>query len=595
MRNTLDLCDANAISKVFERGCHFSLTQESVFAVMTPYLGTLQSMSKNTQMILNNNPTSGVASSSVTSNASSLSGSQVGVQPDSLSLSSLGTSGALVSRTTADGANVVGSPAVGSNSTTLTPGGTPQTPAQVNQSIADRLANQFTNTGTNDSLGGILNSKCIPCSLRINLKEQLNWKSLLENPLITILGTDLYKAFIKFYNDALSSLNTIIGMLKGTNNYVDICAFLKFLQDFVCVPDLERILAGLAALLIQLGLELSSMFDLVIQLIGPLLMPFLTALLDQVTKFLLAAIMPLQCIVNSIQVMLSKLNYSVLFQNMSTIEKGFQQAGSNIANMASKTAGAVSSAYDKLTGAQTTAQTVDQNNPTAVQVAQVNLVQAQKGYSQANQNQDLTAIDKAQAAMTSMMTGVKGALSSLINYLQRLVDNVNKFWNSLISEIMKLLQKFMGSGTGMLFSLQDKLAILQIVGMVTAIIKAIQNGLHCSDTSGIDTAISQIPSTPGLTIMKNNDGTFTFSNPGSPISNALSNISLNSPNSDGNTSQNSGSLIKSTGNPVLDSNISKTVTALTTPVKVTFKCSMQTTVANAEQVNTWITELNSIK
>jgi len=50
-------------------------------------------------------------------------------------------------------------------------------------------------------------------------------------------------------------------------------------------------------------------------------------------------------------------------------------------------------------------------------------------------------------------------------------------------------------------------------------------------------------------------------------------------------------LVKYTGNPVLDSSISKTVNALTTPVNVTFRCSLQTSVANAEQVNKWISEL----
>ena len=82
MSNTLDLCDANAITKVFDRGCNFSYTEGSVYAVMTPWLGTIQVMARNTQSILTNSNQlqTNLGNSNNTSNQSNLGGNQVSTQ-----------------------------------------------------------------------------------------------------------------------------------------------------------------------------------------------------------------------------------------------------------------------------------------------------------------------------------------------------------------------------------------------------------------------------------------------------------------------------------------------------------------------------------
>ena len=58
-------------------------------------------------------------------------------------------------------------------------------------------------------------------------------------------------------------------------------------------------------------------------------------------------------------------------------------------------------------------------------------------------------------------------------------------------------------------------------------------------------------------------------------------------------SQKLKSLIEFTGDPVLDSEITKTAELVTRQVNVTFKCPLNTSVAQIEQINQWIREVNA--
>jgi hypothetical protein len=59
------------------------------------------------------------------------------------------------------------------------------------------------------------------------------------------------------------------------------------------------------------------------------------------------------------------------------------------------------------------------------------------------------------------------------------------------------------------------------------------------------------------------------------------------------TRQRVKSLIELTGDPVLDTTIARAIDTITSPVKLQFRCPLQTSVADAEQVNRWIQELSS--
>jgi len=139
--------------------------------------------------------------------------------------------------------------------------------------------------------------------------------------------------------------------------------------------------------------------------------------------------------------------------------------------------------------------------------------------------------------MNSTMSALKSAIGRLLNYLNKIVDKMNAFWNMLVGEIIKLLQIFTGNGTGMLFSLQSKLEILQLVAMIKGLIQALTHPKPCNDKGNeIDILLNLIPISPGFTISKNLDGSYRILENSDPVTNVLQN-SQNSQQNSPNTSQ----------------------------------------------------------
>ena len=51
-----------------------------------------------------------------------------------------------------------------------------------------------------------------------------------------------WKQWLKNHYQNLLSL---INIFNGSDRYIDLCALLKFLKDFICIPDLARMLSVL--------------------------------------------------------------------------------------------------------------------------------------------------------------------------------------------------------------------------------------------------------------------------------------------------------------------------------------------------------------
>jgi hypothetical protein len=115
---------------------------------------------------------------------------------------------------------------------------------------------------TTVSLGNNFGSKlldmaknCIPCDLRLLSKFQLK-------PNINLLS--LFESHIL---DSLKSLNDIISLLNNADAYIDLCSLLNMLS-FMCIPDLQRMIAMLMAQFMLESMSLDGMIGILQALVA---------------------------------------------------------------------------------------------------------------------------------------------------------------------------------------------------------------------------------------------------------------------------------------------------------------------------------------
>lgn len=262
--------DCLNIIKAFERGAIYSPTQESVCAMMTP---VLQNMITTTQTYADN-------------------------LDNSLQLSNQ-----ISTATEAKDANSIPEK---------------QQPdfANTTRTNSPFITIPEENENKPDVLGTLFDSDCFPCDFRTDSMPELNFKTAIEanfNQFKDILFNHL-ETMVQQIQEALK-------LFEGWDKYPDICAFIKWIQDFVCVPDLARIISILMALLTRVSFDLfGGLFGLIAQLIIPLLFPFLTNLVNVLQEYILLIVRPIECIIESLQAIIRKLDYSVFFDNLPNLE-----------------------------------------------------------------------------------------------------------------------------------------------------------------------------------------------------------------------------------------------------------------------------------
>lgn len=590
------LQDSQIIAKTFEKGCNHSLTEESVYAMMTPQLTTMRSTS--------------VAVSRIAS--------------DNLTKSTLNV------RT-------------GEENPTVSVG---------NVNTDNKSDNFFSDVGNNfvpggDSLGGIFNSECIPCGLRINFTEELNAKFAVDTFWDRLEG---------MLAQMINQIQQLINMFKNLDKYIDLCAFLKFLKDFVCIPDLQKILGLLAAFMMRLALDLDLSFDLVLSLIAPLFMPFFSGLVEQLNKYLLMIIRPINCIIDSIQNILGKLDYNVLFQNFQNVSISFGPKVGNPPNpvnvnmggripvidqtysagntvtvndpngkvpidnrgrvvewqlskpfdvQRNKEQAAIDKAAKNLQAVRKSAQEVNGKDPGAVATYRQRELQAKQEYADTLRERNLSEIGEASQKVEQFQSNIKGAFFSVINYLRLAATQLDDFITGIMDEFKKIVDEFLGGNGRSTFLLNQKLEILQLVGFITAVIKALKKTPDCEEGKEVETYLNQLPVSPGMRVWTDDNGSIHIEEDDEDLSPAIKDLIKDrakgeiplsiDPNASGNdkTRQTLNSLIEFTGDPVLDTSISRAVDSLSTRARAVFKCPLQTSVAQAEQVNKWISELET--
>lgn len=137
--------------------------------------------------------------------------------------------------------------------------------------------------------------ECVPCDFRLIHNIDLN----VASSLISALKADV--------KSRLSVLDDLLDLLHNIDIYGDFCQMASFL-NFMCVPDLQRMLVVLMSMLTDFSTGLLNVAGLLQALLAPFFTPVLmsiNALLDQLVQLVLS---PLNCIITSIEENIRKLD-----------------------------------------------------------------------------------------------------------------------------------------------------------------------------------------------------------------------------------------------------------------------------------------------
>ena len=136
---------------------------------------------------------------------------------------------------------------------------------------------------------------CIPCGLRL--------ASFLEiHPNLNLLGT-----LEDFLKQQLSMLSDITGILNDFNTYGDFCKLLNMLS-FMCIPDLQRIIALLMALFMLKVPKLDGLIGMLQGLVVPIFAPILMSISSLLDQFVLLVVSPLNCVSEALREQVKKIN-----------------------------------------------------------------------------------------------------------------------------------------------------------------------------------------------------------------------------------------------------------------------------------------------
>jgi hypothetical protein len=223
-----------------------------------------------------------------------------------------------------------------------------------------------------------------------------------------------------------------------------------------------------------------------------------------------------------------------------------------------------------------------------------------------------TELQKAKNFLNEKTKLIKSFLFKLVEYLRQAIQVLEGFVRNLFEEFRKLMQGFLGGNGKTILKMFEKLELLKMIDVIVAIFNWLKNPKCDDEEEKADLYSSLGLSQIGRAIWTDEDGTVHIEEDPDALSDAIDTvleadgISPVDPErqvpatgeTGGSTPidqsrQRVKSLIELTGDPVLDTTIARAVDAATTPVKIRFKCPLQTSVADAEQVNTWIRELNA--
>jgi hypothetical protein len=603
--NPLAFNDCVMVTKAYEKSAMFATSEEAVFAMLTPHLQTMIVQTDSAVKQID----SAEAITSVKGIQEQIQNEVAAAQSDASALQAAAAPPGAppdgpVPPPAATTSNIVGDQSAAP--------GEPQ----------DQLFTDFVPVSPEGERqwDRIFDSKCIPCGFRFSLDTQA-----LAG--FAGLGDALWNAMLGWFLQMKKYIDDILNFFSTLGGGNELCSFISFFCEFVCIPDIMKILALLSALLLKLSMEFTTLFDLILGLIAPLITPILSALISVLHQVIMMIIDPIKCIIDAIVAMMRKLDYNVIFQTAGAFNAHFSagplEGGTEVPNetrpvipftdvsvgaptvrtgdtsrpvdfefnplgiladVQAEENAALDKARQELDAVQQAGASVDVTDPAAVEQHQQNLQAAQDNYANAADEANNSEIGEAANAVESL----KPMLDQLVGYLEEIMAAVATFEAKLFDELQKLMGQYLGGTGSALHTNFKKLGIIQMISVITGLLQLLQGipGCSCNDPNAVEQVASQL-ATDALTFWTDDEGVVHIEENAETTEAAIDDIIAILGGSDpGKT------VLKSTGDPLLDTEIAKTVEALTTPVSISLRCSKQTSVADAEQVNQWIAELD---
>ena len=258
----------------------------------------------------------------------------------------------------------------------------------------------------------------------------------------------------------------------------------------------------------------------------------------------------------------------------------------------------VNSAKQTLQNIKNDRSNIDLTDPAQSAAYNAKLEAARTNLKEAETERDFTEVQKARETLTKFKTYIKGVFNLLLSYIREAIGVVESLLEDIGNEFKKLIKSFTGASDTSISALAKKKQILKLIELIAAMIQLISGQRSCNAEQPID--ISAVyPKKTGVLIWSDPDGTVHIEENGADLEDAMQALVLAGqgipPSGDSTPVDNSlGSLIKVTGDPTLDATIAKVVEKITIPSKVVFRCNLETSKTQVEQVNKWIDELNTI-
>lgn len=506
------LPDCILIAKRFERAAAFSPTEEAVFAMMTP---AIQGMIVNAQSFIDQVDSDSTSTVMQASAQNSISGSET----ETTNLRSMDKAG--------EG-----------------------DPGLYTSNVIDEVEDN-TEEAKSDVLSDWIAS-CFPCDFRLQTTGELTLK-LLASPFEGI------GAWLTQWKEWLmswwSQITDLINLFNGNNNMMDICALSNFMSETICVPDLNRMLSMLMALMNRMSFEFGGLMEFMVSLIGPILSPFLSGIVNQIQKYILMIVKPIECIIEAIQNMLSKLDYNVFFQQVDSLEKsepvkkrmadprdpikvpymdayiprrdyvdGEGYAESNIVfdtsrNLWNKGVGhlqdwarqereedeaKVADAQKELEQIRKAGQNVDAANAEALEKQKEKERAAEDKLRRAEEERDLGKIGMINAEITHTVQNIKSAFMNMMSFLREGVQVIEGFFRDIFEEWQKLMGEYIGGTGGFIGELIKKLYLVQLIALIFSIISALQRG--CDQVDPVEMMKQTISEESNLTVFTDENG-----------------------------------------------------------------------------------------
>lgn len=270
---------------------------------------------------------------------------------------------------------------------------------------------------------------------------------------------------------------------------------------------------------------------------------------------------------------------------------------------------------------------LNMNDPSIVESYNKRRTAALDKYNEAVEIRDLSKIQRINKRITERRQQVKTMFFKFIAYIQEAVDGIENYLRVLWDELKKLMMEFGGGQSSFIADLIKKMEVLELIQLASALIDLFGQGkLDCDDQESANTGVvlGAFSSESSLNVWTDEEGKVHIEDSGEDIQEAIEEVTQafgadpenpikppgtkSSPvsplantkdirqNDKGNyvtdAKQKLNSLIRLTGDPLLDSDIARATEAVVSRTNVTFKCPLQTSVGNAEKVNKWIRELN---